>query len=255
MHHFKQIDLIKVYCLYFINLSLNSDNMKLVLPKNSILLSCLLLFLCFSCAPKYGAYFSKPTYEDNNYANKVETEPSDKVIASVESVKEPIIEDLEKSDKELLNTIELVPEDKNDEVAIVAVSKLNQSDKNNLKLIPKGDKNAAMSSREEMILDALKIELKNMTKADKRAFRKEVKHLAKSNNVEKLSKNYNINSPEGMDAAETNTLLLVILAILLPPLAVFLHEGEVNNTFWLNLILTLLFFIPGMIHALIVVLQ
>ena len=52
----------------------------------------------------------------------------------------------------------------------------------------------------------------------------------------------------------TNTLLLVILALLLPPLAVYLHEGQINGKFWLNLLLTLLFFIPGVIHALIVVL-
>jgi len=47
---------------------------------------------------------------------------------------------------------------------------------------------------------------------------------------------------------------LVILAILLPPLAVYLHQGEINTKFWISLILTLLFFIPGIIYALIVVL-
>jgi len=52
----------------------------------------------------------------------------------------------------------------------------------------------------------------------------------------------------------TNTLLLVILAILLPPLAVYLHEGAINTKFWISLILTLLFFVPGVIYALIVVL-
>ena len=55
--------------------------------------------------------------------------------------------------------------------------------------------------------------------------------------------------------ASTNTILLVILALILPPLAVYLHEGVINGKFWLNLILTLLFFIPGVIHALIVVLS
>lgn len=229
--------------------------MKLVFPKNFILLSCSLLFLCFSCAPKYGAYFSKPTYDDNNYVNKVEFELSDKVIASIEPVKEPIVEDLAASDKALLSTIEPVIEAKNSEVEIVEIPQRNLSDKNNLKLIPKADRNATISSREEMILDALKIKLKSMTRADKKAFRKEVKHLAKSNNIEKLSTNYNINSQEDVNATDTNTLLLVILAILLPPLAVFLHEGEVNGTFWLNLLLTLLFIIPGIIHALVVVLR
>ena len=52
----------------------------------------------------------------------------------------------------------------------------------------------------------------------------------------------------------TNTLLLVILAILLPPLAVYLHEGVINSKFWISLVLTLLFFVPGVIYALIVVL-
>lgn len=54
--------------------------------------------------------------------------------------------------------------------------------------------------------------------------------------------------------ASTNTILLVILAILLPPLAVYLHEGVINGKFWLSLLLTLLFWLPGVIYALIVVL-
>ena len=52
----------------------------------------------------------------------------------------------------------------------------------------------------------------------------------------------------------TNTLLLVILAILLPPLAVYLHQGEINSKFWIALLLTLLFWLPGVIYALIVIL-
>lgn len=52
----------------------------------------------------------------------------------------------------------------------------------------------------------------------------------------------------------TNQVLLIILAIILPPLAVYLHEGVINGKFWLDLILTLLFFLPGVIYALIVVL-
>ncbi len=51
-----------------------------------------------------------------------------------------------------------------------------------------------------------------------------------------------------------NTLLKVILAILLPPLAVFMDKG-VGTQFILNIVLTLVgFWIVGVIHALIVVL-
>jgi uncharacterized membrane protein YqaE (UPF0057 family) len=39
----------------------------------------------------------------------------------------------------------------------------------------------------------------------------------------------------------------------LPPLAVYLKEGEVNSRFWISVILTLLFWIPGVIFALLVV--
>lgn len=51
-----------------------------------------------------------------------------------------------------------------------------------------------------------------------------------------------------------NTLLKVLLAILLPPLAVFMDKG-VGTQFILNVVLTLVgFWVVGVIHALIVVL-
>jgi uncharacterized membrane protein YqaE (UPF0057 family) len=46
----------------------------------------------------------------------------------------------------------------------------------------------------------------------------------------------------------------VIAAILLPPLGVFLEVG-VKGHFWLNILLTLLGFIPGIIHALYVIIK
>ena len=50
-----------------------------------------------------------------------------------------------------------------------------------------------------------------------------------------------------------NKLLLAILAILLPPLAVFMKSG-LGSQFWINVILTIIgFWIIGIIHALIVI--
>ncbi|ACA89029.1 MULTISPECIES: YqaE/Pmp3 family membrane protein [Shewanella] len=51
---------------------------------------------------------------------------------------------------------------------------------------------------------------------------------------------------------DTNKLLLVVIAILLPPVAVFLKSG-VGKDLLINIILCLLFFIPGLLHALWVV--
>ncbi len=45
----------------------------------------------------------------------------------------------------------------------------------------------------------------------------------------------------------------IILAIILPPIAVFLKVGLTAH-FWINIILTILGYVPGQIHALWVVL-
>ncbi|MXQ13622.1 YqaE/Pmp3 family membrane protein [Microvirga makkahensis] len=42
--------------------------------------------------------------------------------------------------------------------------------------------------------------------------------------------------------------LRVLLAILLPPLGVFLTVG-IKGQFWLNILLTLFGYIPGIVHA------
>lgn len=46
-----------------------------------------------------------------------------------------------------------------------------------------------------------------------------------------------------------NKVLLIILAILLPPLAVFLKDG-VGKHLLINIVLCIFFYIPGIIHAL-----
>jgi uncharacterized membrane protein YqaE (UPF0057 family) len=43
-------------------------------------------------------------------------------------------------------------------------------------------------------------------------------------------------------------IIKIILAIILPPLAVFLQVG-IGKHFWINIILTLLGYIPGIVHA------
>jgi uncharacterized membrane protein YqaE (UPF0057 family) len=43
-------------------------------------------------------------------------------------------------------------------------------------------------------------------------------------------------------------LIRVILSVLLPPLGVFLQVG-LGLQFWINIVLTLLGYIPGVVHA------
>ncbi|RAU83482.1 YqaE/Pmp3 family membrane protein [Pontibacter arcticus] len=72
-----------------------------------------------------------------------------------------------------------------------------------------------------------------MTKFEKKAMKKEMKEALRQ-------------------SGSATNVVEIILAILLPPLAVFLHDG-IGTSFWINIILTLLFFLPGIIHALLVV--
>jgi uncharacterized membrane protein YqaE (UPF0057 family) len=86
---------------------------------------------------------------------------------------------------------------------------------------------------------------------------KEFKSLSKKerkDRIKEAKKELKLFKERKAEGASTNTVLLVILAILLPPLAVYLHEGEINNRFWISLILTLLGGLPGIIYSLIVVL-
>lgn len=43
-------------------------------------------------------------------------------------------------------------------------------------------------------------------------------------------------------------ILRIIIAIILPPLGVFLQVG-IGKHFWLNILLTILGYIPGIVHA------
>ncbi|MCX8020005.1 MAG: YqaE/Pmp3 family membrane protein [Chitinophagaceae bacterium] len=56
----------------------------------------------------------------------------------------------------------------------------------------------------------------------------------------KAIKEYKKAQRSGKQDGDTETLVLVVLAILIPPLAVYLHERELNSKFWITLLLFLL---------------
>lgn len=49
-------------------------------------------------------------------------------------------------------------------------------------------------------------------------------------------------------SSDSADLLRVLLSVLLPPLGVFLQEG-IGTQFWINVLLTLLGYLPGLVHA------
>jgi uncharacterized membrane protein YqaE (UPF0057 family) len=120
----------------------------------------------------------------------------------------------------------------------VAIASVNSSAASVIIPAPK----AASSTPDSITVKAAIEEFKNLSKKERKARIKEAK---------KEIRKYKRSADKG--EASDNTVLLAILCILLPPLAVYLHQGEINNKFWISLILTLLFWLPGIIYALIVV--
>jgi uncharacterized membrane protein YqaE (UPF0057 family) len=84
---------------------------------------------------------------------------------------------------------------------------------------------------------------KELSRKEKKEMRKEVKTKVKTA----------IKAAKSMKS-DADLLLLVIIAILLPPLAMALYDG-ITNRFWISLLLTLLFFLPGVIYTLYVILS
>lgn len=82
--------------------------------------------------------------------------------------------------------------------------------------------------------------------------------LSKTEKKDRVSKvktaiqQYKSNLKNG-ERIDDNKLLAIIFAILIPPVGVVLHENKVTTKFWISLLLTFIFWLPGMIYSLLVV--
>lgn len=57
---------------------------------------------------------------------------------------------------------------------------------------------------------------------------------------------------KGSDDSVLADLIKILIAVILPPVGVFLEVGLTKH-FWINIVLTILGFIPGIIHAVYVI--
>lgn len=87
-----------------------------------------------------------------------------------------------------------------------------------------------------------KEEWKKMSRKEKKAVRKQMRKDIRTAIKEHKK-----------GASDSDTLLLVILAILIPPLAMGLYDG-ITDRFWISLLLTLLLYLPGLIYTLVIIL-
>ena len=111
-----------------------------------------------------------------------------------------------------------------------------------ISVVPFKDSTAASVADKTTIKAAIK-EFKSLSRAERKARIKDAKIYAKDHK----------NDMKSDSSGGTSMFWLIVFSILLPPLAVYLKEGSVTSHFWISLLLTLLFWIPGVIYALIIV--
>lgn len=199
----------------------------------SRLLSLLFVAAIFgACSPRYGAHFqssASPTYAQNQ---------ENEATPSLHALQE---------DKDSFAAKELAKRAGAESVQTDALPAVDA-----LEYLHIPEEKDLLLARQEAILQ-VREKLRNMSKKEKRALRREIRQLRLSTEKEFI---YEKGREFGFEQEEIdeNLALLIILAILIPPLGVFLHQGEINEKFWISLILTLLFFVPGAIYSVLVVL-
>lgn len=109
------------------------------------------------------------------------------------------------------------------------------------------DEQAAMQAGQELAAAM-------QAKADFKAEKKTMSRKARKTTRKEVKKNLKESIASFEEASDVDLTLLIIITILIPPLGMFLHEGDITNRFWISLLLTLLFYIPGLIYTLIVIL-
>ena len=112
-------------------------------------------------------------------------------------------------------------------VAVLILLTLSFSAHSSAVVLPSRD---SLTAEEKTIAREAFNELKTLSRAERKFRLKQAK---------KEIREFRAARRAGKDV-DTNTLLLVVLAILLPPLAVYLYEEETNTKFWVTLLLFLL---------------
>jgi len=208
-------------------------NFKLLRIKSYLFI--VIAAVTFGCATKYGAHFQRTSEHDKRFQR------SDQVNSNSNSNSN--------SNENLLSIDEDIP---------VKTVIENEPNYNN-------DQTGAVASiRREVIISSpikehvkkykQKIESVKEINLDNRSFNKEVRKAKRELNKEIKSTIKREIKEAKKQGADDDYILMMVLAFLIPPLGVGLTYG-ITNEFWISLILTLLFWLPGAIYSLIMVHQ
>ena len=200
-------------------------NFKLLRIKSYLFI--VIAAVTFGCATKYGAHFQRTSEHDKRFQQFDRINSNENLLSIDEDI--PV-----------KTVIENEPNYNNDQTGAVA------------------------SIRREVIISSpikeyvkkykQKIESVKEINLDNRSFNKEVRKARKELNKEIKSTIKREIKEAKKQGADDDYILMMVLAFLIPPLGVGLTYG-ITNEFWISLILTLLFWLPGAIYSLIMVHQ
>ncbi len=184
-----------------------------------------------SCSPKYTRSFQPTDYTPYAYLDKEVSKETNSSQENYWSDEELGLDQLNLQDpSDLTASNESSPE-----------AELLPTDQKPSKTIASGKEDLKdQRSKEKQVLRQVKQQLKSMSKEERRELREET--LAKMKLDDKTTD------------TDMNLALLVIITILLPPVGMLIYEGGVTNRFWISLLLTLLFYVPGLVYSLVIIL-
>ena len=203
-------------------------NYKLSLIKSCVFF--VIITITFGCATKYGAHFQKTSEHDNRYKRADQANSATKSDLQSVSVTDPV-------KGEVGNEPGYVNENNDQTGAVASITK---------DVISKSPITDHVKAYEKKVES---IENKNL---DTKTFRKEVK-IARKELKKEIKSTLKREIKEAKEqGADDDYILMMVLAFLIPPLGIGLTYG-ITNEFWISLILTLLFWIPGAVYSLIMV--
>lgn len=201
----------------------------------SFLLSLALAGFFSSCTSvKYGAHFQPSQNQQKHYQKNDRAE-------NVQLTQE------QESSAEMPEAVALPAEHPNTDASSVLASVAA------VKVAPEAPKAEDITRRQAEMIKEVRERVQNMSRKEKRELRREVRKIRLADYAKDLPA-YEKNEIVDIKQESDVNIIALIFAILLPPLGVFLHQGEINTKFWISLILTLLGYVPGQVYAVLVVL-
>ena len=185
-----------------------------------------LLVVLASCSPEYGAHFAPTKQAPKVAANEKADVAAPMIAQEPTEVSVEVAKRAEETGATAVTTDVAAPVIKPAEKTITA-------------------------KQQKQVIRELRKKLKGMTKEEREAFKNQVLRQLQE---QQLSMNVaDVEQGEPRGANNINPVLLTIVTIFIPPLGVFLHQGEINTKFWISLVLTILFYVPGLIYSLLVI--